>query len=77
MLRSKTMIKAGDELSISLKDVPELANAKKGDEIEICIACKVIGQHTHSLGKTEKMIDLEVMEFEAEAEDEDEEEESD
>ena len=60
------MLKFGDEVSINLKDVPELKDAEKGEEIELAITCRVIGKHTHSAGKTEEMIDLEVIGFETE-----------
>lgn len=69
------MLKAGDELSINLKDIPDLEGAKKGEVVEISISCKVIGTHTHATGKTERMIDLEVMEFEADEYGEEDEEE--
>ena len=69
------MLKIGDEISLNLKDVPDLKDCKKGDEVELEFKCKVIGQHSHSLGKTEKMIDVQVVEIEADYEGEDDGEE--
>lgn len=63
------MLRKGDEISLSVDMVPDLKDAKKGSEVELEIKAKVIGTHTHSMGKkTEKMVDVQVISVEAEYE---------
>ena len=70
------MTEIGDELSISAKLVPELVKEPKGSKCELKISVTKIGVHTHSLGKTEQMVDCRIdnIEYEPEGEDDGKEE---
>jgi hypothetical protein len=65
----------GQELSVDSSLDKDLLAYKDGDEFEIVVKVKKMGEHTHSIGKTEHMVDLQILEIECMDEDEDEGEE--
>lgn len=65
----------GTEISINVKAVPELKSAAIGSTCCVKIKGTIMGKHTHSVGTTEKMVDLRIDEMEYEEEDGEEESE--
>ena len=50
----------GAELSINVKEVPELDGLSTGSKCKICIEGTKLGQHTHVAGKKETMADIRI-----------------
>lgn len=50
----------GQELSVNVKEVPELDGLKAGAQCTLVVTGEKLGQHTHVAGKKETMADIRI-----------------
>jgi hypothetical protein len=61
----------GSEISIDVKALPELKDMEKGAACFFKVKGIILGKHTHTVGKTERMVDIRIDSLEYEEEDDD------